>query len=354
MRSKTLMQLVLALGCGLVASIGINQAMSRPAPEAVVGETTEIVVAQTDIGMGDPLKPEVLKLEAWPKDRVPPGALTKIDETEGRRTRTKIFAGEPIIEPKLLAKGEDVSDAAGLIPKGFRVVSIRVDAVSGAASLIKPGDRVDVLVHLQENSSRGIAKTTTKTFLQHVKVFAVDDVFRRDEDGPQSIVAKTISLLVTPAQAELVTMASELGSVRLVMRSANDEENTDTPGTTVSDLRGDSSSDTEVAQVPTVPHSFLPPAPPPKAPEPTLAPPPPEPKPAPHKPQDMFKMVLLMGADERKEVDFENGRPVNPPERNSTDSAPPANEPSAAATDPSAPDSGRSDTDKDDAPEPPK
>ena len=234
MRPKSIMLLVLAAGCGLVASIGINQAMSRPNVEQIPTDSTEIFVAKSEIGLGDSLKPEVLKLESWPTDKVPAGALTKLEETVERRSRTKIYPGEPIIEAKLLAKGEDVADAATMIPKGMRVVSIRVDAVSGAASLIKPGDRVDVLVHLQENTSRGITKTTTKTFLQHVKVFAVDDVFRRENDGGQTVAAKTISLLVTPTQAELVTMASELGTLRLVMRSASDEDKSETPGSTPS------------------------------------------------------------------------------------------------------------------------
>jgi pilus assembly protein CpaB len=318
------MLLVLAAGCGLVASIGINQAMSRPNVEQVPSEQTEIFVAKTEIAMGDPLKAEVLKLEAWPKDKIPAGALTKLEETVERRTRTKIYPGEPIIEAKLLAKGEDVADAANLIPLGLRVVSIRVDAVSGAASLIKPGDRVDVLVHLQENPSRGIMKTTTKTFLQHVKVFAVDDVFRRENDGGQTVAAKTISLLVTPTQAELVTMASELGTLRLVMRSAGDEDKSDTPGSSPSDLPGVSSTG------PSTPVSLPPelaPAPPPPmpAPQPKAAEPPPA------EPRDRFQMKMLLGPEDVREVDFEDGRPV----RDTDDSSPaPSNNPSAPQPNP--------------------
>jgi len=313
MRPKSIMLLVLAAGCGLVASIGINQAMSRPNVEQIPSESTEIFVAKTEVAMGDALKPEVLKLEAWPIDKVPAGALTKLEETVDRRTRTKIYPGEPIIEAKLLAKGEDVEDAANLIPKGMRVVSIRVDAVSGAASLIKPGDRVDVLVHLQENNSRGITKTTTKTFLQHVKVFAVDDIFRRENDGGQTVAAKTISLLVTPTQAELVTMASELGTLRLVMRSASDEDQSDTTGSVPSDLPG---VEPAVASA----HSHLlspelaPPPPPPPPVQPKVAEPPPPDL------REHFTMKMLMGPDDVREVDFEDGKPVQAAGDNSTPS----------------------------------
>ena len=112
MRPKSIMLLVLAVACGLVASIGINQAMSRPVVGASSRRDDGVFVAKTEIGMGDALRPEMLKLEAWPSDKVPTGALTKLEETVDRRTRTKIYPGEPIIEAKLLAKGEDVADAA--------------------------------------------------------------------------------------------------------------------------------------------------------------------------------------------------------------------------------------------------
>ena len=81
MRPKSLILLILALGCGLVAAIGINQVMANRATQntAAVGETTPIFVAVSDIGMGDPLTPQVLKLEEWPKGKVPPGAMDRLD-----------------------------------------------------------------------------------------------------------------------------------------------------------------------------------------------------------------------------------------------------------------------------------
>lgn len=237
MRPKSLILLILALGCGLVAAIGINQVMANRASQnsAQAGETTPIFVALTDIGMGDPLTPEVLKLEEWPKGKVPPGALERLEEIEGRRTKTRFYVGEPIIEAKLFGKGDAGGAATDLIPKGFRVVSVKVDTNSGSG-LILPGDRVDVLVHLQEQSGHQIDGSGTKTFLQNIKVFAVNDVFAREGGDEQSITAKTISLLVTPQQANLVTMANEMGKIRLVMRSPGDESIEETEGVTPSDI----------------------------------------------------------------------------------------------------------------------
>ncbi|MBI2823559.1 MAG: Flp pilus assembly protein CpaB [Planctomycetia bacterium] len=237
MRPKSILLLVLALGCGLVAAIGINQVLANRTVQQA-GDPTDMVpifVALTDIGLGDPLTPEVLKLEEWPKTKAPTGALTKLEDIEGRRARAKFYGGEPIIEAKLLAKGDQGSGATDLIPKGFRVVSVKVDDVSGSG-LILPGDRVDVLVHLQDSPGREVDKTSTRTFLHNIKVFAVNDVFSRESNGETAITAKTISLLVTPQQAEMVTMANEMGKIRLVMRSADDETNDETTGVTPSEL----------------------------------------------------------------------------------------------------------------------
>jgi pilus assembly protein CpaB len=241
MRPKSLILLVLALGCGLVAAIGINQVLAnRPVEQAAdVGETVPIFVALMDIGLGDPLTPQVLKLEEWPKMKVPPGALMHLEDVEGRRARTKFYGGEPIIEAKLFAKGDQGSGATDLIPKGFRVVSVKVDDVSGSG-LILPGDRVDALVHLTDNSATGseVNRSSTRTFLHNVKVFAVNNVYSREANGTEAITAKTISLLVTPQQAELVTLANEMGKIRLVMRSADDDAQDDTGGVTQSELFG--------------------------------------------------------------------------------------------------------------------
>jgi len=248
MRPKSIVLLVLALGCGLVASIGINQVMAkRPAPESAGVETTPIYVALTDVAMGDPLTLQAIKLEEWPKDKVQPGALGKIEDVEGRRCRVKIFAGEPILEPKLLAKGETQTNATDLIPKGYRVVAVQVNPVSSASGLIQPGDRVDLLVHVKENTNRGIPADITRTFMQNVKVFSIDDKFTRQDEGESSIAVKTILLLVTPEQCELVMFATKLGELQLVMRSARDDENVDTPGAGTKELLAGNSSQVKPA-----------------------------------------------------------------------------------------------------------
>jgi pilus assembly protein CpaB len=245
MRTKSIALLGLALACGLVASLGITQVMARRSSEVLPttpGDTEAILVAIKDVAQGDPLTPQALKIEQWPKDKMPPGSMTSLEEVEGRRTRAKLYAGEPILENKLLPKGASLSGADIMIPKGFRVVSVRVDAVSGGANLILPGSRVDLLVHVTKNPSQGFSETTTRTILQDLKVFAVNEVVSVDGSAQdtKSIAARTVSLLVTPAQAEKVMLAQELGQIKLVMRSPEEDAQTVTEGARPSALFGDS------------------------------------------------------------------------------------------------------------------
>ena len=233
---------MLALGCGLVASIGITQVMAKrdKGPAGPPGQTQPVFVAMTDVGLGDMLTSQNLKIEQWPKDKVPAGAISRLEDIDGRRTRTRLYAGEPILDKKLLGKGASEQGATALIPKGYRVVPVKVDLVSGGSSLILPGDRVDVMVHLSKDRRRDIHETVTKSILQDIKVFAVNDVLGLDGDSEtgQSIIAKTISLLVTPAQAAKVTLASQLGKIQLVMRSPEDDEQVPDVQATPSELFG--------------------------------------------------------------------------------------------------------------------
>jgi len=102
MRAKSLALLVLALGCGLVASIGITQVMSNKEDPVAPAEDEQTVFVTKE----DPLTADVLRLENWPVDKVPEGALTRIEDIEGRLTKMPLVAGLPVVESNLFAKGE--------------------------------------------------------------------------------------------------------------------------------------------------------------------------------------------------------------------------------------------------------
>jgi pilus assembly protein CpaB len=232
MRPKSLVLLMLALGCGLVASIGISQVMQRNADQGPAEETGPVWVAMADIKSGDQLSPQNLKLEQWPKEKIPPGALGKLEDVDGKRTRANLYQGEAVLDKKLAGHDSSVGD---LVPKGFRLYTVLADPVNSQGGLLHPSDRVDVLVYV--NKSFGTIETGTKTILQDIRVFAVNDQIRTADDKVnESIAAKTVTLLVTPSQAEKVALAGEIGKIRLVMRSPDDDTPVDPTGIRLSDL----------------------------------------------------------------------------------------------------------------------
>jgi pilus assembly protein CpaB len=222
MRPKSIMLLALALGCGLIASIGISQVLDGSRKPAAV-ETVTVCVAAQNIPQGEPVTEAVVTLQEWPKDKVPAGALATMEEVSERRPRTMIFEGEPLLDSKLLAKGE-VSDPIRGLPRGMRLKTISVDARKSAAGLISPGTRVDVQVFVRRNTNEGIDAPFTKIFLQNIQVYAVDQSTSLGADGTEDrATAKTVSLVVTPEQANRITLAENLGEIALIPRNPGDE-----------------------------------------------------------------------------------------------------------------------------------
>lgn len=241
MRPKSMILIVIALGCGLIASIGISQVMeSQVVEQPIVTPMEKIYVATTDVPLGQALSPQMVKLEEWPQDKVPEGAIRSLEQIEGQRSLTRLYPGEPILMAKLVDASKFFG-AAEKIPKGFRVASVRVTMDSSASGLINPGDCVDVLVFLKRGA--GIASTGTRTILKNVTVFAVNDRFQRDpdEEGEGGLRAKTVSLLVKPNQVEKLMLAQELGRIKLSLRPSDDDSQDQATGATIADLDSGSS-----------------------------------------------------------------------------------------------------------------
>lgn len=219
MRSKSLLILCISLGCGLISTIGLSELMENRRWRTPPAETASLLVAQVDIERSSELSRDVIAIEEWPKDRIPEGALTSLEDIEGRRAVIEINRGLPILQSML----GSTAAASEEIPDGLRVVAVRVTEESGAG-LIKPGDRVDVQVYATQSESLGIERTGIWTFLQDVSVFAVGSVFRSEEGNDGPMEARTISLIASPKQAAKVTLASQMGRIRLVMRNGKDTQ----------------------------------------------------------------------------------------------------------------------------------
>lgn len=242
MRPKSLILLVLALGCGLVASIGISQVLDSQNKNQVSIETVPIYVALHNINLGDPVDDGMVSLQEWPKDKVPVGAVTKWEDIEGRRPKTIIFQGEPLNDGKFLAKGETHDPIAG-IPPGMRLKTVQVDASKSAAGLLSPGDRVDVQLFVARDERNGVTNPFTKIILQNIRVYAVDQAVQRTSEGTEErSIAKTVSLVVTPEQASRVTTAENLGELSLIPRHPDDDTIVDDAEQSLQDIFANSDS----------------------------------------------------------------------------------------------------------------
>ena len=218
MRAKSMVLILIAGGCGLVASIGISQVMTQGGDTKEEGvEKVPILVAKIPLSIGDKLDAESVMIDEWPVDRVPEDAISDFDEVKDLVPNMRLYEGEPIVKKKLI---DHLANAMPAIPEGFRVVPLRVNE-EVAPSLLLPGDRVDILVFLRKNSD--IHDTEVKTVLRDVRVFAVNSRTERVIEDDQKIVnAKTVSVLVKPNQVEMLAMATELGKIRLSLRRHND------------------------------------------------------------------------------------------------------------------------------------
>jgi Flp pilus assembly protein CpaB len=216
MRPKSMVLILIALGCGLIASIGISQVVDRSSNNDNEDVQTEpIFVAMADIGIGVELNSQNVKLEEWPVDRVPEGAITDAAQLETMSPMQRLFEGEPILIGKL-ADSDKMSITSQTIKKGFRVMSVKVDMASSVSYLVTPGDRVDVMAY---------SSGTSTVILSNIEVFAINDRVSREPDpeGSGSIQAKTISLLVTPSQATKLTAHSFKGRIILSLRRPDDD-----------------------------------------------------------------------------------------------------------------------------------
>lgn len=232
--------LVAGLGTALIIARYLERTGTSPSP------VTKIVVATTDLPLAAKIGPQDVRLEDWPKDHLPPGVATDPKELVGRILISRVLAGQPVLPPMLAAKNAG-NGLAALIPPNMRAIAVRVDDVVGVAGFIHPDDRVDVLVTLRPN--RPGAETTSKVFMQNVKVLAVgQEVETADRARLHATPATVATLLVSPSDAERLTLAAAEGRLILTLRSWTDSVAVDTDGASPSGLIGE-----PVAQGPAAP-----------------------------------------------------------------------------------------------------
>lgn len=228
---RAVLMIVVSVGIGLGAVVLASRWISQQATVA----SSKIVVAASDIDIGMPLTPQMLKLADWPRGSVPAGASTDIKSLDTRVVKTSLLRGEPVLESKLAPLGS-TGGLSAVIAKGNRAMTVRVNDVIGVAGFALPGNYVDIVVNTEDESvkTENVNKSISKIVLEHILVLAVAQEQKSDENKPK--VVSAVTLEVTPEQAEKLDLARSVGSLSLVLRNQIDTSVVTTTGSTKKNL----------------------------------------------------------------------------------------------------------------------
>jgi pilus assembly protein CpaB len=234
MSARSILLIVAALlitaGTAIVAKSMLgNQKVAGPTePAKPVG--VMVMVAQTDIPTGVFIQEGHLGWQLFPDKNVPATYMIEgtasIEDMMGAVVRRGFTAGEPITAKRVVKPGERSFLAAVLRP-GYRAMAIKLNATSGVSGLVFPGDRVDLLVSMSiggtsEDGGIGTHRVS-ETVLENVRIIAIDQIVDNSSGKPR--IAKNATLELTPKQAEMIAIVSDLGRLSLSLRSlAKDEE----------------------------------------------------------------------------------------------------------------------------------
>lgn len=231
-------RILIIVSCALVlsacASYLVYRAVGSRAP---AGQTPRIVaiVAARDLVVGTLLHDADLRMAAW-SGPLPPGAILRRDAVLNRGVVSSIYEGELVTERRLAPQGSG-GGLAATIPPGMRACAVRVNEVVGVAGFVVPGMRVDVLISGLPPGGNALDGPRVRTLLQNIQVLSAGVNYQKDQEGkPEQ--AQVVNLLVTPAQAEVLSLASNETHIQLVLRNPMDTQVSGLPGTILSDLFG--------------------------------------------------------------------------------------------------------------------
>jgi pilus assembly protein CpaB len=197
--------------------------------------TTHVLAAATDIKLGTVLRDaDLTTIEI--AGTLPKGVILKKENVIGRGVISNLYLGEPILENRLAAPGSG-GGLAATIPQGMRATAVKVNEVVGVAGFVTPGMRVDVLI---TGNPPGVAANTgqgslVRTLLQNIEVLSAGTDIQRDAEG-KPLQVQVVNLLVTPAQAEILSLASSETRIQLVLRNPLDTKTDKPPGTATAQL----------------------------------------------------------------------------------------------------------------------
>ncbi len=237
MSKMRVIMLGLALGSAAIAAFLASGVIGKRPDKEVVEinkvQTTDVLVALKDIGMGDKLAEGMIDWKAWPTDNIVEAMITRDENAEAlekykdARARIPFFAGEVIIDKKLVTPGEGGFMSA-ILPKGKRAISVKIYENTAAGGFILPNDRVDVILTKKASGEGSQTIVSSETVLSNVRVLAINQTFQQDQTGEEDKVTvtevKTATLELDARQSEIVALVESSGDLSLALRSLAENE----------------------------------------------------------------------------------------------------------------------------------
>ncbi len=227
------MAVSMSLIWGAIVALGFYALAAHSGGKERGAAARQVVVAATLLPEGSVIDRAAVALKGVPETMLPAGAFTRLEDVIDRPVVHEIQPGEPVLEARIAAKGSGVG-LGPLIPPGMRAISVRANDVVGVAGYVLPGMRVDVLVTGKPANG---GDSETRTVLQNIKVLSAGQTIQNDGKN-QPIVAPVVTLLVTPLEAEALTLANSEGHIQLVLRNSTDAEILATTGRWLHELYG--------------------------------------------------------------------------------------------------------------------
>jgi pilus assembly protein CpaB len=231
---RIVLMLTLAVVAAAVAGFSTLRFLSTTPVAGVAppaARKASVVLAARDLPVGHPVTAEDVRIVEWPAELVPAGYYSQPSDVVGRGLISAVRTNEPMLASKLAEPGS----RAGLpilIPEGMRAMSISVDQVVGVAGFVIPQTRVDVLLTIQPP---GQSETITQIILQNLTILTAGQVTQRDDAG-NPMTVNVVTLLLSPDQAERLSLATSQGRIQLALRNMLDVEDATTTGIRVSGL----------------------------------------------------------------------------------------------------------------------
>jgi pilus assembly protein CpaB len=231
MKPARIIVLVIAVAAGGIAALLAGRSEKTPPPAEPVEkvDTIDVLVAKSDMPMGQIVLAGDLQWQAWPTSSATQNFIRKTDrpgaveQVTGSIARFPFVAGEPIREAKLI-KANGSGFMAAILPAGMRAISTEISPETGAGGFILPNDHVDVILTRRDREAErksGVDTHTTETILTNVRVLAIDQTIQ-EKDGQRVVVGKTATLELTPRQTETLALSRQLGTLSLALRSLVD------------------------------------------------------------------------------------------------------------------------------------